>query len=1259
MSTLESENPHHHLITSRLPTWSHRASPDHWHALRTSHTPQQGLPGAEADWFANAAPDLREAVLASQARLRHAQDALARSLKALKQIVEFAEPLLTEHLKNDHGFTASLRDSELLRVHQTWHWRGGVYTNSHERQSLLQAALQNFSDDPGFGAHSALALRADSSVQPITVEGAVVVSPDVPAAAIALPSEHYQVTPLPLSPAAFAQTCRQLDLGERYQAHLRAVFEHPQHQQTIQQQAIAVHQGQLRVAADLGYLRHQLSGAATDVLDALLNGQAPQCWQASLFGIRLHDVLIIDASAAGLLLYTPGSVYPLRQFATLAALTTALGTDLRDAQTLKTFMAYVPLDRKADFTRVLAQNRGADPHLERLAVTGPVFEFLQNDHLARLKAEARLLAIPTADADEQARERRRAQWASIGLDALTLAGFFIPVVGTLMLAVTACQVLDEVYEGYQAWSIGDRDLALRHCEAAGLNLALLSGFYVAGQIVPKLFNSPLMESLDAVPLDDGQRRLWKPGLAPYRSEVALPDELAANPLGQYAQGNRHFIRIDSHLYEQRLEATHGQWRLLNPADPQAYQPRLEHNHQGAWRAEHEQPQDWTYATLVRRLGLGHHTLNDAELDMAEHISAVDKAQLQHVHLSNQPAPILLADTLDRLAAARQAALAPGEAHAQAFRRAYEGTPVTEPALERLRARYRRLSDPLARRLLNRLSPSERTAWEDEAQLPPALESDIRQLHSDLPLARAMEGMYLPALASDDSERLTFACLGRLPGWPAPLRVELRGASPEGPLLASAGAAQAQTVRTVLKTAEGYEPYLGERPAPVAQAPDVCSAILRSLSSEDRAAMGVSTDDAANLRQQLQTLARKHRNDLNQQLWSPLRDRYVHRGLRGGAPTEYPVSSLRASFISRYRRLYPRATDAEIEATLRTWRRQLNVPEIELHRLEERLGELRERLFRWAQADARRQPAVQNLIDAWRQNEVMALVDGSTIPVLNLRRLSLTTADLATLELPDDFAHVEVLNLMNNPELSELPPQFIARFAGARHLYLNHCRFDHVPTVPHPDTVKWLDLQGNRITWDARNQTALDRFAQLSVLDLSDNPLIQAPNLSRTPGLHSLFLNACSLTELPQGLEAVREPLAMDLSDNQFIRLPENLQLSPETGQLMRLESPWLSAAVHDQIAAYYEAHGVDLLVADTDYEELLDLADETQWQIWRRLPLQYRRDLRAVADTAFYADHVDQANAALWQHLQRMDSDPAFRARALARPASEVLDLMM
>lgn len=158
-------------------------------------------------------PDLRQAVRASSTRLLHAQAALAHSLQGLKQITEFAEPLLQGRLAH-HGIQA-LRSTELLRVERTWHWGGMRYLYRHQRHNLLQAALQNFADDEAFTAESAIALSGNIQVTAVEVQGSVTLGMQVPVAHFPLKSERYRVERLPLAPSAFATLCRELDLGVR------------------------------------------------------------------------------------------------------------------------------------------------------------------------------------------------------------------------------------------------------------------------------------------------------------------------------------------------------------------------------------------------------------------------------------------------------------------------------------------------------------------------------------------------------------------------------------------------------------------------------------------------------------------------------------------------------------------------------------------------------------------------------------------------------------------------------------------------------------------------------------------------------------------------------------------------------------------------------------------------------------------------------------------------------------------------------------
>lgn len=105
---------------------------------------------------------------------------------------------------------------------------------------------------------------------------------------------------------------------------------------------------------------------------------------------------------------------------------------------------------------------------------------------------------------------RKALWDSVGLNALMIGALFVPALGTLMTAVIAYQLLDEAYEGYEAWQVGDRKQAMQHLKSIAINLAVIGGSHLAGKAVKALGSSELMESLEPVTFDDGSQRLWRP-----------------------------------------------------------------------------------------------------------------------------------------------------------------------------------------------------------------------------------------------------------------------------------------------------------------------------------------------------------------------------------------------------------------------------------------------------------------------------------------------------------------------------------------------------------------------------------------------------------------------------------------------------------------------------------------------------------------------------------------------------------------------------
>ncbi|MEB5930614.1 hypothetical protein MXL15_00155 [Pseudomonas mosselii] len=458
---------------------------------------------------------------------------------------------------------------------------------------------------------------------------------------------------------------------------------------------------------------------------------------------------------------------------------------------------------------------------------------------------------------------------------------------------------------------------------------------------------------------------------------------------------------------------------------------------------------------------------------------------------------------------------------------------------------------------------------------------------------------------------------------------------------------------MIKSAEGYEAYLGERPAPLQQDHDLCRAVVQALSSNDRAALGLTTTNGDGLRQQINDLARSD-PAMVRRLLTDSAPGWGNRGqLRGGmdepAPPAWRIDV--GTFWRRYRALYPESADFQINEQLSQWFEAGLDPMQQLTELEQQLLAFRAQVRAWAGENPLRQAAARRLMSNWQRISEYSREEGQLIHMISLTDLGLTNDDLVSLALPDRFTHIQRIDLGANPALSELPAEFLERFPQLQRLHLTNCGFEQIPAVAVPHRLEWLDMQGNSILWNDANQVALDRLDNLRLLDLSHNPLARSPDLSRQNALDMLNLNSCELTDWPHGIRTDDDwrPVVFDLRDNRLTQLPDNLQLSRIAAQALWLESAELSERVSQQIQSYYERNSIDLLVADADYEEMLEDTDVDDWTIWNDLPLQYRRELRGLQDLP------DYTQPQLWQRL-RTFADPRARDYGLSIGAMRLLD---
>jgi Leucine-rich repeat (LRR) protein len=275
-----------------------------------------------------------------------------------------------------------------------------------------------------------------------------------------------------------------------------------------------------------------------------------------------------------------------------------------------------------------------------------LWDYLFDQHRAKLVADARAHAVPTADVDARVRSEKLARLLNIGMLLFTAVSMFVPVLGELMMGVMAAQLLYESFAGAIEWSEGDRQAAKAHLLDVAQNLAFLAVTAGVGKGLAKLASvkaQPVIENLEPVTLPSGEQRLWKPDLKGYEQAVSLPGD--ADAQGQFRLNGKTYIRLDGKVYEQAWDETQQRWRIRHPSDPEAYQPLLSHNGAGAWRLALERPQHWDRLTSLRRMGPAVEGLSDETLLRAADISGVDEAALRKMHLDNALPPPALVDAL--------------------------------------------------------------------------------------------------------------------------------------------------------------------------------------------------------------------------------------------------------------------------------------------------------------------------------------------------------------------------------------------------------------------------------------------------------------------------------------------------------------------------------------------------------------------------------------------------------------------------------------
>ena len=659
MSAIDSPPPedkgqHYEIIRDTLPDWAKTLSAVRISALKSS---RKNIPA----WYKSASPQQHQRLKTAIADHWNTQTRVDQKLTPVTDLEGFAEPLLKAALKQQYNLDVDVRRT-WLRLYapakQPW-WvknvSGGV---SSRTVSLLDAALHNFADTEAFTADS----------QFITLPDAL---------------GHFDVLTLAgtVSIEQFKSLVRGLDIGAQYQTHLELYLgrTEPVVEGVLRARVSANQVAALNVAAQMAVMKGDIQPQDHRLITDLIAGRpvAAHCHDLSLMDATLTGVVLIAADLENsrevlpVIAYVPDDPeHPLKRYDSTAEFMQGLTRQLRQPDYQQFFSRFVEHQYQGHFFNQLSTRLSQvkwhphapgdprpswrdtpldSPNLQFSAtrIRAPLWEHLYQQKLNKTLNDARELAVSTAYADRMARWAWWDNLQKIFTDMLNVALLvvtpFVPLLGELMLAYTAYQLADEVFEGLLDWAEGLGIEAIEHVVGVTENVLQLLAFPAA-----HLTLSPFVEGLKAVTLSDGKRRLWHADLSPYEQQsLALPPESKPDAQGFHAHAGKKILRLENKHYEVSPEPDTDKHRIVHPQRPEAYRPEVMLNGRGAIVLEGEEPRHWDEPQLFQRLSPITAPWPQTQLQQLRDISGTAPGALRHMYAENQTPPPLLADTLDR------------------------------------------------------------------------------------------------------------------------------------------------------------------------------------------------------------------------------------------------------------------------------------------------------------------------------------------------------------------------------------------------------------------------------------------------------------------------------------------------------------------------------------------------------------------------------------------------------------------------------------
>ncbi|WP_223594296.1 dermonecrotic toxin domain-containing protein [Pseudomonas sp. A-R-19] len=657
---------HYQHLMNVIPPWLRQSTPQRREALSSI---KPGLPTRLRDISEDQRAELGQLISLQTTSQNQVDLALANLLNP----AAFAEPMLKGALKTRFGLEADVSNIFVrlyIPAHIPWlRLKSGAARTW--TVSLLDAALHNF---------ESAETEADAFESASTY--------------ISAPSSTGQFSTLPLilekmPIAAFTRLCRELDIGERYKSYLEdnLGISNPVAAAILQPKIRESQKTALTAALHMAQMQNLL---ASDV-HQLLTAAHGQSWKP-------HELTIMNARLTGIVLFAPelerareavrvvawipdDPEHPIKEYPSSAAFAEELSQRLREPDYQQFFSRFINHEDRGYFFAELnnrldpitwqpvppgdprptwreSPNQRPDLQMAVIPIGGDLWVHLYQRKLDKILNDARVIAVSTATVDRKARWALWDSFTEIASALLNIAAFialpFVPFLGELMLAYIAYQLVEETFEGVVDWAEGLTSEAFEHFMGMVESAVQLGTFAAGGAIAANEFRAVLprevvqfIDRFNSVKRPDGQTRYWKPDLTFYEQSVAIAKDAKPDATGLHAHQGKTLLTLENSLYSVTEDPLTGHHHIQHPTRPEAYQPALRHNGNGAWQTELDQPLTWDQATLLRRIGPDMQRFSPTERERILSISGCHENALRKMHVNTEQVPPLLADTLKR------------------------------------------------------------------------------------------------------------------------------------------------------------------------------------------------------------------------------------------------------------------------------------------------------------------------------------------------------------------------------------------------------------------------------------------------------------------------------------------------------------------------------------------------------------------------------------------------------------------------------------